>query len=180
LLPQSYLASLKRTEARVRFAETHFGRSTAGSPAGKPKQGDVNRPGFRRRGTGPPSDDEKAGVDNDWHLDAIKLKAEEALSNISATSLDLDDPELRQQLSQLNLPAQETITAGTKPKSNLTAPHPNLPLALLRLMEAYVVGLANLAPERGGWSEAKRERCLAILKDLSRHLGDAERLANSE
>jgi hypothetical protein len=54
-----------------------------------------------------------------------------------------------------------------------------MPLALLKLMESYVIGLSELPTEKGGWSDAKRERGLALVKSLSGHLGDAERLSSS-
>lgn len=117
--------------------------------------------------------------------------------------------ELRQQLSQLNIPLSPSQSGSasasespshTRPgtgnrsasgskssadtrarKSNLYSPYPpNLPLALLRLMESYVVGLAEVSKEDGGWAEAKRERGLALIKSLTQHLGHAERLSSSE
>ena len=54
-----------------------------------------------------------------------------------------------------------------------------MPLALLKLMESYVIGLAEVPKEKGGWAEAKRERGLNLVKSLSGHLGDAERLSSS-
>jgi hypothetical protein len=66
-------------------------------------------------------------------------------------------------------------------KSNLYSPYPaNLPLALLKLMEAYAIGLAEISPDKGGWTEAKRERALGIVKALGANLGEAERLCASE
>jgi hypothetical protein len=47
-------------------------------------------------------------------------------------------------------------------------------------MEVYVCGLAEVSTERGGWSEAKRERALGFIKSLSGSLGEAERLCASE
>lgn len=116
--------------------------------------------------------------------------AEDAISKFTSGSVPMDE-ELKQQLDQLNIPDGEkpkstTTPYGqmgnvTKPKSSLTAPHPaNLPLALLKLMEAYVTGLSEVPAEEGGWAEAKRERALAIVKALSGHLGEAERLSTSE
>jgi hypothetical protein len=71
--------------------------------------------------------------------------------------------------------------ASGKPRSNLASPvPPNLPLTMLKLMEAYIIGLADVPAERGGWSEAKRERALGIVKSLAGQLGQAERLASSE
>jgi len=46
-------------------------------------------------------------------------------------------------------------------------------------MESYVVGLAEVPKEQGGWAEAKRERGLAMIKSLTQHLGHAERLSSS-
>lgn len=108
---------------------------------------------------------------------------------VNAGSGPGQDTELRQQLSQLNIPTSspslprttgqtqtQTQQQKQKRKSNLCAPYPpNLPLALLRLMEAYVIGLA----EQGSWQEAKRERGLNLIKTLTQHLGDAERLSSS-
>ena len=72
-------------------------------------------------------------------------------------------------------------TTTPRPKSNLTAPNPpNLPLALLRLMEAYIIGLALIPPEKGGWTEPKRDRVLGEVKALDHQLGEAERLSSSE
>lgn len=97
--------------------------------------------------------------------------------------------EFRQQLHQLNIPHDEKPSpprpstpkgAERRRKSNLCAPYPpNMPLALLKLMESYVIGLAEVPKEKGGWAEAKRERGLALVKSLSGHLGDAERLSSS-
>jgi putative membrane protein len=105
-----------------------------------------------------------------------------------------EDLEFRQQLHQLNLPLEEQSSplrqkAGSKAgagagngkkKSNLCAPYPpNMPLALLKLMESYVIGFAEVPKEKGGWAEAKRERGLNLVKSLCGHLGDAERLSSS-
>jgi putative membrane protein len=102
-----------------------------------------------------------------------------------------EDLEFRQQLHQLNLPLEERssplrqktgLKAGgnAKKKSNLCAPYPpNMPLALLKLMESYVIGFAEVPKEKGGWAEAKRERGLNLVKSLCGHLGDAERLSSS-
>jgi hypothetical protein len=141
----------------VRFAETHAGP--------RPTR-------LQRRGTGPPTQDERAEA-AEWDLSSIAFSAEEALAKISGDHLD--DPELRQQLAQLNLPAD--APPKQQPfKSSLTAPHPpNLPLALLKLAEAYITGQVDQ-----GWSEAQRERGLALVKSLSAALGEAERLGNSE
>lgn len=146
------------------------------------------RPGLYRRGTGPPKkeDREPAGNEDGWELSNLRDKAEEAVAMltdaVAATGDEGTDFELRHQLSQLNLPTQSIPRMeGSKPKSNLHLPHPpNLPLALLRLMDVYALGLAEIPAERGGWSEAKRERLLAVVKDLSVHLGEAERLSASE
>jgi hypothetical protein len=127
-------------------------------------------------------------------LSDLRLKAEEAVEKLSkAVANGGEDLEFRQQLHQLNVPLDEqsspprpsskTTTAGQerRRKSNLCAPYPpNMPLALLKLMESYVIGLAEVPKEKGGWAEAKRERGLTLVKSLSGHLGDAERLSSSK
>ena len=125
---------------------------------------------------------------NNLGLHTLRSKAEDAVSTLTS-SIDPVDEELRQQLAQLNLPSTPLKENGSvngmsptpsKQKSNLHSPSPaNMPLALLRLMEAYIIGLAEVEPDRGGWPDAKRERALAIVKELSASLGDAERLASS-
>jgi len=121
----------------------------------------------------------------EWELSNLRYKAEEAVSMladaVAGTRDEGSDLELRQQLSQLNLPNQSARRAESlKPKSNLHAPHPpNLPLALLKLMDAYVLGLAEVPMERGGWSEAKRERALGVTKALAQHMSQAECLSAS-
>lgn len=198
LLPPAYLSSLRRTEARVRFVDDNPVESDT-----EPEE--TTRPGLRRRPTGP-------SEEKDWELSDLRLKAEEAVEKLSqAVVADGDGAEaveLRQQLSQLNIPSA-TSTSGTghdhlprptgrtqrhtsanastavngsrQKKSNLCNPYPpNLPLALLRLMESYVVGLAEVPVDKGGWGEAKRERGLGLVKALTQHLGDAERLSASE
>ncbi|WWC90090.1 uncharacterized protein L201_005023 [Kwoniella dendrophila CBS 6074] len=127
LLPSAYLASLKRTDARVRFAESHAGPSGSGSnshPAtgtSTPSDGnsarpnpidDFLRPGLRRRGTGPPTKEEKAlaNGEEEWELSNLRDRAEEAVTKLaeavalSGLSDEGSDLELRQQLNQLNLP----------------------------------------------------------------------------
>ncbi|KAK8869864.1 hypothetical protein IAR55_000432 [Kwoniella newhampshirensis] len=221
LLPPAYLSSLKRTEARVRFAESHAGPSGSRSlsavdltrEVSSTSVSDSYRPGMRRRSTGPPTKEERdeAGED-DWDLANLRDKAEEAVTKLAeAVALSggvgedgAANQELRQQLNQLNLPDKQTMsltrdgivvnsmsstsaaaatTATTmtgKPRSNLYSPYPpNLPLALLKLMEAYVIGLAEVSVEKGGWTEAKRERGLGMVKALSGHLGEAERLSSN-
>ncbi|WWD15859.1 hypothetical protein CI109_100283 [Kwoniella shandongensis] len=226
LLPPAYLSSLKRTEARVRFAESHAGPSGSrslssidlpnGTSTMSSSEADTLRPGMRRRSTGPPTKEERdsasAGED-EWDLSNLRDRAEEAVTKLAeavaltagAGGLDegASNQELRQQLNQLNLPDKQTMsltrdgivvntmsatsagstttTSGSgKPKSNLYLPYPpNLPLALLKLMEAYVIGLAEVAVEKGGWTEAKRERGLGMVKSLSGHLGEAERLSSN-
>jgi hypothetical protein len=114
-----------------------------------------------------------------------------------------EDDELRRQLDELNQftsgEAEEDsgksgrigavegqsgsggAVGGGKTKSNLANPTPpNLPLAILKMLEAYIVGLADVSSARGGWSEPKRDRALAVVKSLSEHLGEAERLASSK
>ena len=120
----------------------------------------------------------------------LRLKAEEAVEKLSkAVASTGEDLEFRQQLHQLNIPLEEKAspsrrtqaTSGKgRKKSNLCAPYPpNMPLALLKLMESYVVGFAEVPKEKGGWAEAKRERGLNLVKSLCGHLGDAERLSSS-
>ena len=177
-------------------------------------EGEEIRPGLRRRCTGPSPDNENDGVragagarSEEWELSDLRLKAEHAVEKLSqavgATGIDAaEDMELRQQLSQLNIPQSQsptrpqaegtggaskssTDTSAPAParsrKSNLYSPYPpNLPLALLRLMESYIVGLAEVPKEEGGWAEAKRERGLTLIKSLTQHLGHAERLSSSK
>lgn len=183
LLPSAYLSSLRRTEARVRFAESH---ATPASPD-KVITEEGSRPGLRRRSTGPKPDGD--GNEEEWELSDLRLKAEEAVEKLSkAVAANTgEDLEFRQQLDQLNLPMPVPEQSPPRPKngerrrkSNLCAPYPpNMPLALLKLMESYVIGLAEVPKEKGGWAEAKRERGLNLVKSLSSHLGDAERLSSS-
>nr|XP_019042745.1 hypothetical protein I302_08452 [Kwoniella bestiolae CBS 10118]OCF21675.1 hypothetical protein I302_08452 [Kwoniella bestiolae CBS 10118] len=201
LLPISYLSSLKRTDARVRFAESHAGpsgSSTLSTPNSNLKTTDDSlRPGLRRRSTGPPTQQEKdqAGED-EWELSNLRYKAEEAVTKLAEAvalsgtagneGLDL---ELKQQLNQLNIQNQDQehpITeegVGLKPiqiqKSNLHSPNPpNLPLAILKLIESYIIGLSSISGE-GGWNDSKRERGLGVVKALSENLGEAERLSSN-
>jgi putative membrane protein len=186
LLPSAYLSSLRRTEARVRFAESH---APPASPDNVSTE-ESSRPGLRRRSTGPKPDGD--GNEEEWELSDLRLKAEEAVEKLSkAVANSGEDLEFRQQLDQLNIPIPEqsspsrptkSHTSGQerRRKSNLCAPYPpNMPLALLKLMESYVIGLAEVPKEKGGWAEAKRERGLNLVKALSGHLGDAERLSSS-
>jgi putative membrane protein len=184
LLPSAYLSSLRRTEARVRFAETH---APPASPGNVITEEEI-RPGLRRRSTGPKPDGDKDGNEEEWELSDLRLKAEEAVEKLSKAVANAgEDLEFRQQLNQLNLPIPVPEQSPPRPKngerrrkSNLCAPYPpNMPLALLKLMESYVVGLAEVPKEKGGWAEAKRERGLNLVKSLSSHLGDAERLSSS-
>jgi hypothetical protein len=149
LLPPAYLSSLKRTEARVRFADSHAGPSGSTSTITSPEASldDPLRPGLRRRGTGPPTqaDRDTAGESTEeWELGNLRDRAEEAVARLAEAVAGSNgqgaDIELRQQLSQLNLPT----------------------------------------PDRGGWSDAKRDRGLAVVKTLASNLGNAERLSSSE
>ena len=162
-----------------------------------PEEG--NRPGLRRRSTGPKPSIDGSGNEDEWELSDLRSKAEEAVEKLSKAVANAgtgDDLEFRQQLHQLNLPLDDsparpsstgTSTTTTskgvqerRRKSNLCAPYPpNMPLALLKLMESYVIGFAEVPKEKGGWAEAKRERGLNLVKSLSGHLGDAERLSSS-
>lgn len=227
LLPPAYLSSLKRTEARVRFADTLSSSSSSSSdlPLANGYDDPLSpnfRPGLRRRSTGPPTEAERALADSeeDWELSRLREKAEEAVARLAEAVSGAGggmgigqggEIELKQQLSQLNLPSGGTDgspngtgttrslpptttgqtqsssgtslhgnSAGAKLRSNMYSPYPpNLPLALLRLMEAYVVGLSEVGIEEGGWSDSKRERGLALVKDLSAGLANAERLSSS-
>ncbi|BEJ14397.1 hypothetical protein CspHIS471_0401640 [Cutaneotrichosporon sp. HIS471] len=121
LLPTGYLSSLKRTDARVRFAANHAGPSGSGSP--------------RTAKNGLANGNEKEGSDD------------------------------------------ESDSGSTRPakKSNLQTPYPaNLPLSLLRLMEAYILGLGGLPAERGGWTAVQTERALDVVKGLNVQLSIAE------
>lgn len=144
----------------------------------------------------------------EWELSNLREKAEDAVSQLAEAVAGLggvEDKELRRQLNELSEFAvgdesdddddgkkgrtgAEKFESGvsgesgsTRTKSNLANPTPpNLPLAVLKLLEAYVVGLAEVPSARGGWSEAKRDRALGIVKSLSETLGNAERLSSSE
>ncbi|ODN84759.1 hypothetical protein, variant [Cryptococcus amylolentus CBS 6039] len=178
LLPPSYLSSLKRTDARVRFAEAHAG------PSGT----------LRRKPTGLPGSEESEG--DDWEIGNLKENAEEAMSKFAEAITQSNEAdshrslELQQQLKQLNIPeSSSAIDNGTVPtlsadkqpaKSNLHSPYPpNLSLTLLKIMDAYVEGLGGLPEERGGWNVPKRERGFALIKSLNNHLGKAERLSSN-
>lgn len=127
LLPPGYLSSLKRTDARVRFAASHAGPSGSGSPKAT-KNGLA--PAVEKEG----SDDESDG-------------------------------------------------GGARPakKSNLQTPYPaNLPLSLLRLMEAYILGLGGLPAERGGWTNVQTERALDVVKGLNVQLSITEGVYDGE
>ncbi|RXK36721.1 hypothetical protein M231_06028 [Tremella mesenterica] len=186
LLPPPFLSSLKRTEARVRFAEKPLG------PSGITV--------FPSNASGEQSStDSSLHGDDEWELSNLRDRAEEAIESLAqavAGKSESMDAELTQQVQQLNIPDEEkekkaadikvkgmvnghTATMGgtpNKPRSNLHSPVSNLPLALLRLMEAYVIGMAEVSKERGGWDEAKLERMLGVVKSLTAHLGEAERL----
>ncbi|WVQ70153.1 uncharacterized protein L199_008378 [Kwoniella botswanensis] len=204
LLPQAYLSSLKRTDARVRFAESHAGPSSLSlselpsTNSDSKSNDDPSRPGLGRRGTGPrPTvDGSSESGEDEWELSNLRYKAEEAVtklaeavalsgSTIGDEGLDL---ELKQQLNQLNIPDNTDtesvsskrqnveIKTKTKAKSNLHSPNPpNLPLSLLKLIESYIIGLSA----NGGWNDSKRERGLNIVKALSENLGEAERLSSN-
>lgn len=122
LLPAGYLSSLKRTDARVRFAVSHAGPSGSGSP--------------------------------------------HAVKNGLANGTEKDGSE-----------DESDAGTGARPakKSNLQTPYPaNLPLSLLRLMEAYILGLGGLPAERGGWTAVQTERALDVVKGLNVQLSIAE------
>ncbi|EIW69644.1 hypothetical protein TREMEDRAFT_68797 [Tremella mesenterica DSM 1558] len=201
LLPPPFLSSLKRTEARVRFAEKPLGPSGItvfpSNASGEQSSTDSSLPGLRRRSTSQRR--EVDSEDDEWELSNLRDRAEEAMESLAhavAGKSESMDAELTQQVQQLNIPEEEkekktadikikgmvnghTATMGgtlNKPRSNLHSPVSNLPLALLRLMEAYVIGMAEVSKERGGWDEAKLERMLVVVKSLTAHLGEAERL----
>ncbi|ORX39822.1 hypothetical protein BD324DRAFT_237270 [Kockovaella imperatae] len=214
LLPPAYLTSLKRTEARVRFADENAvpqpdsddcALSDSASPISH--LNDPFRPGLKRRGTGPTTRAQmKAAGADEWDLSTLAGSATSVLSKVSNSSNPDDDKIFKQQLSQLNIPrtpspllsSEKNYEYGFKtptspaptspalsnttprPKSNLTAPNPpNLPLALLRLMESYSIGLATVSRGKGGWSESKRDRLLGEVKSLAHLLGEAERLSSN-
>lgn len=132
LLPAGYLSSLKRTDARVRFAASHAEPSGSGSP--KTKNGHAN-------GLDKEKEKEKEGSDDD---------------------------------------SESGLTKHAK-KSNLQTPYPaNLPLSLLRLMEAYILGLGGLPSERGGWASVQTERALDVVKGLNVQLSIAEGVYDGE
>lgn len=190
LLPSGYLSSLKRTEARVRFAEDHAGPS--GSQSNPPESGPSKTS---------PTDQEES--DQSRELGSLAFGAEEAIAKLSeaVTAMDPVDTsrneELQQQLNQLNLPDGSvdlpselsddksftfTTLEPSKPqKSNLHSPNPpNLALAILKLIELYVEGMREIPEDEGGWDLARRERGFNLVKALSEHLGKAERLSSSE
>ncbi|KIR32409.1 hypothetical protein I352_05236 [Cryptococcus deuterogattii MMRL2647] len=188
LLPSGYLSSLKRTEARVRFAESHAGPS--GSRSNGPESG---------RNKDSSTDQEES--DQSRELRSLAFGAEEAIGKLSkaATTMDPVDTyrneELQQQLSQLNFPddsvelpsqfSDRSFTFTTSepskpPKSNLHSPNPpNLALAILKLMEVYIEGMRDIPEDEGGWDLPRRERGFNLVKALSGHLGKAERLCSN-
>lgn len=189
LLPSGYLSSLKRTEARVRFAENHAGPS--GSRSNRPESG---------RNKDSSTDQEES--DQGRELGSLAFRAEEAISKLSKAAATMDpvdtcrNEELQQQLSQLNFiddsvepPSQISDTSfifttsepSKPPKSNLHSPNPpNLALAILKLMEVYIEGMREISEDEGGWDLPRRERGFNLVKALSGHLGKAERLSSSE
>lgn len=189
LLPSGYLSSLKRTEARVRFAENHAGPS--GSRSNRPESG---------RNKDSSTDQEES--DQSRELGSLAFRAEEAISKLSKAAAMMDpvdtyrNEELQQQLSQLNFPddsveppsqiSDSSFTFTTSepskpPKSNLHSPNPpNLALAILKLMEVYIEGMREVPEDEGGWDLPRRERGFNLVKALSGHLGKAERLSSSE
>lgn len=190
LLPSGYLSSLKRTEARVRFAEDHAGPS--GSRSGRAE--------FGPRKT---SSTDQGKSDQSQELGSLALGAEETITKLSEAMTAMDpvdtyrNEELQQQLSQLNLPDDSadlpsqlsdgksftfTTPEPSKPqKSNLHSPNPpNLALAVLKVIELYVEGMREIPEDEGGWDLARRERGFNLVKALSEYLGKAERLSSSE
>nr|ODN99647.1 hypothetical protein L204_02080 [Cryptococcus depauperatus CBS 7855] len=197
LLPSSYLSSLKRTEARVRFADTHAGPSKSFSLSTS-DLGDQSSDSLEEFNISlekkSQSEARSAGDQNDETIDISTY-----LSNVIRLDQVVEmphDQELQQQLDQLNIPANTDVgsptnfcassqslptTTGYKPpKSNLHSPYPpNLPLALLKLIEAYVNGLANISDKDGGWDIPRRERGYNIIRSLNEQLGKAEILSSN-
>jgi hypothetical protein len=69
-------------------------------------------------------------------------------------------------------------SAGTKPRTALASPAPaNLPLSILRLLHAYLEGLAG---SHEVLKEGTKERCLSLLAELTNSLGKAEMVRDSE
>ncbi|OCF54192.1 hypothetical protein L486_08389 [Kwoniella mangroviensis CBS 10435] len=154
LLPQAYLSSLKRTDARVRFAESHAGPSSLSlselpsTNSDSKSNDDPSRPGLRRRGTGPRAtlDGSSGSGEDEWELSNLRYKAEEAVTRLaeavalSGSSLGDEglDLELKQQLNQLNIPnnddtasissnekkGQKEQEKPKKTRSNLHSPNP--------------------------------------------------------
>lgn len=76
---------------------------------------------------------------------------------------------------------KEEVPAAPVKKSNLHAPYPaHLPLSLLRLMEAYVGGFAQLPREQGGWTPLQTQRAIDAIRGLNEALTEAESIYNSE
>lgn len=70
--------------------------------------------------------------------------------------------------------------ASYKPPSALAAPAPaNLPLSILRLLHAYFEGLAAAGPNQV-IREGTRERCIHLVEELTKNLGKAEAIRDSE
>ncbi|OXM81229.1 hypothetical protein C364_01092 [Cryptococcus neoformans Bt63] len=189
LLPSGYLSSLKRTEARVRFAEDHAG------PSG-------SRSGRAEFGPSKTSSTDQGESDQSRELGSLALGAEETITKLSEAMTAMDpvdtyrNEELQQQLSQLNLPDDSadlpsqlsddksftfTTPEPSKPqKSNLHSPNPpNLALAVLKVIELYVEGMREIPEDEGGWDLARRERGFNLVKALSEYLGKAERLSSN-
>lgn len=161
LLPPGYLSSLKRTEARVRFAAAHAGPSGSGSPPSKNSAASSSSAPAQQQPEGKLAN---GHADEDW----------EDAGNGNGGASAKDDADEGTAAGQTTPSGSAPATPATK-KSNLGAPYPaNLPLSLLRLMEAYILGLADLPLDRGGWSASQADRALAVVKGLNHYLSEAE------
>lgn len=148
LLPAGYLTSLKRTEARVRFAAVHAGPSGSGSPQ-KP-----TIDGARLHANGLSSSSPNGNGTSNGN------------GNGKAPNSDDEGGDDDKSLVAPLTPSK---------KSNLHTPHPsNMPLALLRLLEAYIMGFVELPTDRGGWTALQGNRALDVVKGLNACLSEAE------
>ncbi|RSH78633.1 uncharacterized protein EHS24_002362 [Apiotrichum porosum] len=150
LLPAGYLTSLKRTEARVRFAAVHAGPSGSGSP-------------------------QKPTIDG-ARLHANGLSSSSSSPNGNGTSNGNGNGKAPNSDDEGG-DDDKSLVAPLTPskKSNLHTPHPsNMPLALLRLLEAYIMGFVELPTDRGGWTALQGNRALDVVKGLNACLSEAE------
>lgn len=225
LLPQAYISSLKRTDSRVRFAQIdiddEFDSSTGSEDEEKANENKDKRIGKRdrKRTRG------KRGIPVQTRLQVSPLK-DESQNSRNNTSPTLKS-ETTIQLEQLNVPPTaaaspsedptstphpiadsnifpETSTPGSgfqtpRPKPVLSnARPPNLPLAVLRLMEGYVNEFVKAGEvdrrecakemermdveeewESWGWTYSQGEKGWAMVRKLSRALTEAELLGEN-